>query len=119
MEYFSKSGVLPLKVSPTGDESEELGEIIICDSISGGKQYENQMPVELTLVRKLSDGTEFRASYIQQEVLHSIFDNDESQIVRNEKDGYPEGRPDRELTLKERLLALCRYAADWKTLFEK
>jgi len=35
-------------------------------------------------------------------------------IVRNAKDGYPEGRGDRELSLTERVEALCIYAADWK-----
>ena len=46
--------------------------------------------------------------------VHSILDVDESRIIRNAKDGYPGGRPPRALTLQERVMALCRYAADWK-----
>lgn len=45
---------------------------------------------------------------------HAVLDADESRIIRNTKDGYPEGREDKTLTLAERVAALCRYAADWK-----
>lgn len=45
---------------------------------------------------------------------HSILDADDSKIIRNTSDGYPEGREPRELTLAERVIALCVYAADWK-----
>ena len=45
---------------------------------------------------------------------HAILDDDDSKIIRNEKDGYPEGREPRELTLAERVKTLCVYAADWK-----
>lgn len=48
------------------------------------------------------------------EEIHEILDGDASKIIRNAKDGYPEGRPDRVLTLAERVKALCKYAADWK-----
>ena len=47
------------------------------------------------------------------EAAHSLLDNDESKIIRNAKDGYPEGREPKELTLTERVAALCKYAADW------
>ena len=60
--------------------------------------------------------TEARA---ENTALHALLDNDKSKIIRNEKDGYPEGRPDRELTLLERVKALCRYAADWKKWCEE
>ena len=46
--------------------------------------------------------------------VHSILDVDESRIIRNAKDGYPGGQPPRVLTLQERVMALCLYAADWK-----
>ncbi len=44
---------------------------------------------------------------------HAILDNDPSKIIRNAKDGYPEGREPRELTLAERVAAICRYASDY------
>ena len=46
--------------------------------------------------------------------VHTILDADESQIIRNAKDGYPDGRTPRLLTLQERVAALCQYASDWK-----
>jgi hypothetical protein len=46
--------------------------------------------------------------------VHAILDADESEIIRNAKDGYPEGRTPRILTLQERVTALCVYASDWK-----
>jgi len=46
--------------------------------------------------------------------IHLLLDADESMIIRNARDGYPEGRPPRELTLLERVKSLCTYAADWK-----
>ncbi len=44
---------------------------------------------------------------------HAILDKDPSKIIRNAKDGYPEGREPRILTLAERVSALCQYAADY------
>jgi hypothetical protein len=46
--------------------------------------------------------------------VHAILDADESKIIRNAKDGYPDGRTPRLLTLQERIAALCVYAADWR-----
>jgi hypothetical protein len=46
--------------------------------------------------------------------VHGILDADESKIIRDAKDGYPDGRIQRRLTLQERVTALCVYAADWK-----
>ena len=46
--------------------------------------------------------------------VHAILDADESKIIRNAKDGYPDGRAPRILTLQERVTALCVYASDWK-----
>lgn len=44
---------------------------------------------------------------------HAILDGDESKIIRNVKDGYLDGRPDRVLTLAERVKALCKYGSDY------
>lgn len=46
--------------------------------------------------------------------VHAILDADDSKIIRNAEDGYPDGRELRVLTLQERVTALCVYAADWK-----
>lgn len=43
---------------------------------------------------------------------HTVLDNDPSKIIRNAKDGYPEGREPHELTIAERVQALCKYASD-------
>ena len=55
----------------------------------------------------------------QIEAIHSLLDGDESKIIRNAKDGYPEGREPKELTLTERVTALCKYASDWKRWFSE
>lgn len=44
---------------------------------------------------------------------HSVLDGDPSAIIRNTAQGYPEGREPRELTLAERVQALCKYASDY------
>lgn len=64
LEYFVESGILPQRISPTGADDEPLSEAIICDSISGSAQYVDNMPRRLSLVRRLADGTEFRADYV-------------------------------------------------------
>lgn len=50
---------------------------------------------------------------------HMVLDQDDSKIIRNAKDGYPEGREPHELTLSERISAICRYAADYKRWFSE
>ena len=70
LRAFSESGVLPgVYVGPQPKELAlpPIEEVIICDSISGGARYDNNMPRELSLVRKLADGTEYRARYVQVE----------------------------------------------------
>ena len=52
------------------------------------------------------------------ERIHELLDKDPSKIIRNAKDGYPDGRPDRVLSLYERVQALCKYASDWKRWHE-
>jgi len=48
---------------------EKTTEVIVCDSISGGKRYKNNMPKELSLIRTLDDNTEYRAEYKQLDTL--------------------------------------------------
>jgi len=48
------------------------------------------------------------------EYVHSLIDGEPAQIVRNAKDGYPEGREDRVLSIDERIAALKLFAADYK-----
>ena len=65
MQFHDNESILPIKISETGKENEPLSEVIFCDSMSGGAKYENGLPMELSLVRRMADGTEFRARYIQ------------------------------------------------------
>ena len=67
LEQFFFTGLLPMKISPTGRKIEPLSEVIICDSMSGGANYKNNMPKELSLIRHLADGTEYRMRYTQDE----------------------------------------------------
>lgn len=67
LEQVAKSGLLPMRLSPTGSDGEELDEVLICASISGGACYNNDMPDDLTLVRKLKDGTTYTMKYVQEE----------------------------------------------------
>lgn len=64
LESFAMTGVLPSLASETGALDEPLHEAMICDSISGGAQYENNMPKRLSLIRLLADGREYRAEYV-------------------------------------------------------
>ena len=60
------ASVLPVVVTESGKDEEPVVETIICDSMSGGADYRNNMPRMLTLVRKLADGTKYRRTYIQK-----------------------------------------------------
>jgi hypothetical protein len=64
-----------------------------------------------SVIRRVDECIELRK---QLEAAHAVLDADPSKIIRNAKDGYPEGRESQELTLAERVKALCIYAADWK-----
>ena len=66
------------------------------------------------LAQIISDNNEILTLRTKIEAIHSLLDNHESKIIRNAKDGYPEGREPEELTLFERVTALCKYASDWK-----
>ena len=65
-EFEKKSSVLPERISKTGSPDEPLTEIVICTSISGGADYVNEMPRRLTLHRKLANGKEHAAVYLQE-----------------------------------------------------
>ncbi len=64
LDSIEFSGVIPMCI---GEHNEPLAEVIICESISGGAKYQNNMPMELTLCRTLADGTEYRARYKQSD----------------------------------------------------
>ena len=65
-----------------------------------------------TVTRRLSVlADENAALRAQIEAIHSLLDGDESKIIRNAKDGYPEGREPKELTLTERVTARTMLAA--------
>lgn len=63
--HFAANSMLPCVVSEFGRVDEPILEVTVCSSISGGKGYKNDMPEELTLIRKLADGTEYTARYTQ------------------------------------------------------
>lgn len=65
LDAFSQAGVLPMVLTQSGDPGEPIEEAIICSHISGGYFYIDNMPVRLTLIRRLKDGTEYTASYVQ------------------------------------------------------
>lgn len=56
---------IPSVVSPTGTDDETISEVLTCDSISGGKDYIDNMPRKLSLIRWTPDG-EYRATYYIQ-----------------------------------------------------
>jgi hypothetical protein len=62
---FDNRGLLPMIVSETGEDSEPEIERIICSSISGGSDYINEMPREVSLHRIFADGRTISARYIQ------------------------------------------------------
>ena len=64
LEFEGEASILPLYISP--NELEPATEVIVCSVISGGANYENEMPRELTLIRKMLDGREHTANYIQK-----------------------------------------------------
>lgn len=64
--------------------------------------------------------TRGRAAWQKEcEEAHAVLDDQECRIVRNAKDGYPDGRPDQILTLAERVRALLRMKMDYKQWMKK
>lgn len=76
--------------------------------------FNPEVPLMQKLTARLAQPEPEPESCPTCEAVHSILDSDESQIIRNAKDGYPEGRTPRVLTLQDRVAALCTYASDWK-----
>lgn len=66
MEHFVESGILPLRVTETGDEEDPLSEVIICSAMSDVIET-SKMPKTITLMRRLADGTEITGEYILQQ----------------------------------------------------
>lgn len=68
LEEFASSGVLPELWSEFGladTKLDPLQGVLICDSISGGADYVDDMPKRLSLVRRDNEGNEYRAEYVQ------------------------------------------------------
>jgi len=49
------------------DNAGKIDHVIGIASISGGANYKNDMPLELSLLKRNSDGKETRANYIQKD----------------------------------------------------
>jgi len=77
------------------------------------EQNHSEQPLDMVATPPAAPVQEPVACAVCNEV-HAILDADESKIIRDAKDGYPDGRTPRTLTLQERITALCVYASDWK-----
>lgn len=64
---YDNVGLLPMIISETGTHDEPEIERIICSSISGGADYVNGMPREVSLERITAEGSTF-ARYIQTDL---------------------------------------------------
>ena len=62
LEDFANGSILPARIV---DEENKIVDVIICDSISGGKNYKGDMPLEVGLVRKTKDGKVIYQRYQQ------------------------------------------------------
>lgn len=77
LDFFKKSGILPLEVYDQEQPSKPICEVTIVDSISGGPNETNNMPNEVTLSRiRLVDDkwTQFDATYTLKEVKSEAVD---------------------------------------------
>lgn len=61
LEFEGEVPVLPMYISK--DELKPATEVIVCSAISGGADYVDGMPKELTLVRKFLNGRQYTAQY--------------------------------------------------------
>lgn len=114
--------VAALKAELEKAESRLKPEIeVLHDTISSLKK-------ELVRVKEERDAVEFDFNTARNDVetlafkldaAHAVLDGDPSKIIRNAAQGYPEGRAPRELTLAERVQALCKYAADYVEWHQK
>ncbi len=63
-DEYAKGSLIPLKCS---DSDNEIVDVIICTSISGGAQYKNGMPKQISLNRKdFLNGKSYEANYVLQ-----------------------------------------------------
>ena len=65
LRQLAKESLLPMLLNQSGNHDDPIDEAIFCTSISGGGDYQNNMPRTLTLVRRFADGREFTAKYRQ------------------------------------------------------
>ena len=63
LEFAGEASVLPMYMSES--ETDPTTEVIVCTEISGGANFVDGMPKELTLVRKVLNGKEHKARYVQ------------------------------------------------------
>lgn len=66
-EGHEHDSVLPMLINQSGSEQDPVEESIVCVSISGGADYNDDMPKELTLLRRLEGGQEYTMRYVQRE----------------------------------------------------
>lgn len=62
LEDFANESILPMRIV---DEENKIVDAIVCDSISGGKNYKGEMPLQVGLVRKTKDGKVIYQRYQQ------------------------------------------------------
>ncbi|MCK4258067.1 MAG: hypothetical protein KAX49_03765 [Halanaerobiales bacterium] len=62
-EFAEEVSVLPLYIAEGDPDTTISKEVIICSEISGGAHFINGMPRELSLVRKLLNGKEYKRRY--------------------------------------------------------
>lgn len=75
LDFFKKSGILPLEVYDEEQASNPICEVTIVDSISGGVDETNNMPNKVSLSRmRLIDGKwiQFDATYTLKEVKSEV-----------------------------------------------
>jgi hypothetical protein len=63
--------------------------------------------------------TEIERLRAEVEGSHAVLDGEDCRIIRNSKDGYPDGRADRILSLPERVQALLQMKVDYKRWLEQ
>lgn len=62
LEFAEDASVLPMYMSES--DTDPTTEVIVCTEISGGANFVDGMPKELTLVRKVLNGEEHKAGYV-------------------------------------------------------
>ncbi len=87
LKHVKGIGVLPMELYDQVQGAKKITEIITCTGISGGKDFVNDMPRTLTLLRLLADGKAYNANYCQ------ITPADMDEAVKVKEVGFlPDGR---------------------------